>query len=83
MASDPVEWDRERDHVLVVVGCLKVETSGGAVRCGRHVDDAVVHWASEAQARDGPCHSGQAGLVTFLMYEPDDLVLVTRVIWTG
>lgn len=26
---------------------------------------------------------GQAGLVTFLVYEPDDLVLVTRVIWTG
>ena len=25
----------------------------------------------------------QAGLVTFLVYEPDDLVLVTRVIWTG
>jgi hypothetical protein len=25
---------------------------------------------------------GQAGLVTFLVYEPDDLVLVTRVIWT-
>jgi len=24
---------------------------------------------------------GQAGLVTFLVYEPDDLVLVTRVIW--
>ena len=22
-------------------------------------------------------------LVTFLVYEPDDLVLVTRVIWTG
>jgi hypothetical protein len=26
---------------------------------------------------------GQAGLVTFLVYEPDDLVLVTRVIWMG
>jgi hypothetical protein len=26
---------------------------------------------------------GKAGLVTFLIYEPDDLVLVTRVIWTG
>ena len=26
---------------------------------------------------------GEAGLVTFLVYEPDDLVLVTRVIWTG
>jgi hypothetical protein len=26
---------------------------------------------------------GQAGLVTFLVYEPDDLVLVTRVIWAG
>ena len=24
-----------------------------------------------------------AGLVTFLVYEPDDLVLVTRVIWTS
>lgn len=26
---------------------------------------------------------GQAGLVTFLVYEPDELVLVTRVIWIG
>jgi hypothetical protein len=26
---------------------------------------------------------GEAGLVTFLVYQPDDLVLVTRVIWTG
>jgi len=26
---------------------------------------------------------GQAGLVTFLVYEPDDLVLVTRVTWIG
>lgn len=26
---------------------------------------------------------GQVGPVTFLVYEPDDLVLVTRVIWTG
>jgi len=26
---------------------------------------------------------GEVGLVTFLVYEPDDLVLVTRVIWTG
>lgn len=26
---------------------------------------------------------GQSGLVTFLVYEPDDLVLVTRVIWIG
>jgi hypothetical protein len=26
---------------------------------------------------------GQAGLVTFLIYQPADLVLVTRVIWTG
>ena len=25
---------------------------------------------------------GQVGLVTFLVYEPDELVLVTRVIWT-
>jgi hypothetical protein len=25
----------------------------------------------------------RAGLVTFLVYEPDALVLVTRVIWTG
>jgi hypothetical protein len=23
-----------------------------------------------------------AGLVTFLIYEPDDLVLVTRIVWT-
>ena len=26
---------------------------------------------------------GEVGLVTFVVYEPDDLVLVTRVIWTG
>jgi len=26
---------------------------------------------------------GEVGLVTFLVYEPDDLVPVTRVIWTG
>lgn len=26
---------------------------------------------------------GLAGLVTFLVYEPDDLVLVLRVIWMG
>jgi hypothetical protein len=26
---------------------------------------------------------GQVGLVTFLVHEPDDHVLVTRVIWTG
>jgi hypothetical protein len=26
---------------------------------------------------------GWAGLVTFLVYKPDALVLVTRVIWTG
>ena len=26
---------------------------------------------------------GQSGLVTFLVYKPDDLVLVTRVIWIG
>ena len=26
---------------------------------------------------------GQAGLVTFLVYKPDELVLVTRVIWAG
>jgi hypothetical protein len=26
---------------------------------------------------------GKAGLVTFLVYVSDDLVLVTRVIWTG
>jgi hypothetical protein len=40
---------------------------------------------------DGDAHGGllvgrdaeQAGLVTFLVYEPDDLVLVTRVIWIG
>jgi hypothetical protein len=30
-----------------------------------------------------PLPFGQAGLVTFLVYKPDDLVLVTRVIWTG
>jgi hypothetical protein len=26
---------------------------------------------------------GEVGLVTFLVDEPDELVLVTRVIWTG
>jgi hypothetical protein len=26
---------------------------------------------------------GEAGLVTFLVYEPDDLVLITRVVWAG
>jgi hypothetical protein len=26
---------------------------------------------------------GEVGLVTLLVYEPDDLVPVTRVIWTG
>ncbi len=26
---------------------------------------------------------GQVGLVTFLVHEPEDLVLVTRVVWAG
>src|ERR1035441_6498248 len=29
VASDPVEWDRERDHVLVAVGCLKAKRAVG------------------------------------------------------
>jgi hypothetical protein len=35
MASDPVEWDRERDHVLVVVGCLKVKRTVGPSAAAR------------------------------------------------
>jgi hypothetical protein len=35
VASDPVEWDRERDHVLVVVGCLKVKRAVGPSAAAR------------------------------------------------
>jgi hypothetical protein len=54
------------------------------------MDAVVVVDPTEYQRRPGeperPLRTlpfGQAGLVTFLVYEPDDLVLVTRVIWTG
>jgi hypothetical protein len=54
------------------------------------MDAAVIVDPAEYQRRPGeperPLRTlpfGQAGLVTFLVYEPDDLVLVTRVIWTG
>jgi len=54
------------------------------------MDAVVIVDPAEYQRRPGePERSlrtlpfGQAGLVTFLVYEPDDLVLVTRVIWTG
>ena len=54
------------------------------------VDAVVIVDPAEYQRRPGepgrPLRTlpfGQAGLVTFLVYEPDDLVLVTRVIWTG
>src|SRR5216683_7796889 len=29
MASDPVEWDRERDHMWIVAGCSKVKRAVG------------------------------------------------------
>jgi len=29
MAPDPVEWDRERDHIWIVVGCSKVKRAVG------------------------------------------------------
>jgi hypothetical protein len=54
------------------------------------MDAAVIVDPAEYQRRPGepdrPLRTlpfGQAGLVTFLVYEPDDLVLVTRVIRTG
>jgi hypothetical protein len=54
------------------------------------MDAVVIVDPAEYQRRPGepeqPLRTlpfGQAGLVTFLVYEPDDLVLVTRVIWTG
>jgi hypothetical protein len=54
------------------------------------MDAVVIVDPAEYQRRPGeperPMRTlpfGQAGLVTFLVYEPDDLVLVTRVIWTG
>ena len=54
------------------------------------MDAVVIVDPAEYQRRPGeperPLRTlpfGQAGLVTFLVYEPDELVLVTRVIWTG
>jgi hypothetical protein len=54
------------------------------------MDAAVIVDPAEYQRRPGepdrPLRTlpfGRAGLVTFLVYEPDDLVLVTRVIWTA
>ncbi|HMG65995.1 MAG TPA: hypothetical protein VK599_23860 [Streptosporangiaceae bacterium] len=54
------------------------------------MDAVVIVDPAEYQRRPGeperPLRTlpfGQAGLVTFLVYEPDDLVLVTRVIWAG
>lgn len=54
------------------------------------MDAVVIVDPAEYQRRPGeperPLRTlpfGQGGLVTFLVYEPDDLVLVTRVIWTG
>jgi hypothetical protein len=54
------------------------------------MDAVVIVDPAEYQRRPGESERplrtlpfGQAGLVTFLVYEPDDLVLVTRVIWTG
>jgi hypothetical protein len=54
------------------------------------MDAVVIVDPAEYQRRPGeparPLRAlpfGQAGLVTFLVYEPDDLVLVTRVIWNG
>jgi hypothetical protein len=54
------------------------------------MDAVVIVDPAEYQRRPGeperPLRTlpfGQAGLVTFLVYEHDDLVLVTRVIWNG
>jgi hypothetical protein len=54
------------------------------------MDAVVIVDPAEYQRRPGeperPLRTlpfGQAGLVTFLVYEPDELVLVTRVIWAG
>jgi hypothetical protein len=54
------------------------------------MDAVVIVDPAEYQRRPGeperPLRTlpfGQAGLVTFLVYEPGDLVLVTRVIWAG
>lgn len=54
------------------------------------MDAVVIADPAEYQRRPGEPERtlrtlpfGQVGLVTFLVYEPDDLVLVTRVIWTG
>jgi hypothetical protein len=54
------------------------------------MDAVVIVDPAEYQRRPGeldrPLRTlpfGQVGLVTFLVYAPDDLVLVTRVIWTG
>jgi hypothetical protein len=54
------------------------------------MDAVVIVDPAEYQRRPGeperPLRTlpfAEAGLVTFLVYGPDDLVLVTRVIWTG
>ena len=54
------------------------------------MDAVVIVDPAEYQRRPGeperPLRTlplGQAGLVTLLVCGPDDLVLVTRVIWTG
>jgi hypothetical protein len=54
------------------------------------MDAVVIVDPAEYQRRPGeperPLRTlpfGQAGLVTFLVYEPNELVLVTRVIWAG
>jgi len=60
------------------------------VQLSDFMDAVVIVDPAEYQRRPGeperPLRTlpfGQAGLVTFLVYEPDDLVLVTRVIWMG
>jgi hypothetical protein len=54
------------------------------------MDAVVIVDPAEYQRRPDEPHRplrtlpfGLAGLVTFLVHEPDDLVLVTRVIWMG
>jgi hypothetical protein len=64
--------------------------SGAGRALADFMDAVVIVDPGEYQRRPGeperPLRTlpfGQAGLVRFLVYEPDDLVLVTRVIWTG
>jgi hypothetical protein len=73
------------------LGWCQFGTPGELPRIKNRAADAVVIVdPAEYQRRPGeperPLRTlpfGQAGLVTFLVCEPDDLVLVTRVIWTG